>query len=260
MAALLFVCWGLIQEPAPIEALIRQLNSESVEERDRASAGLVRRGGAVLSELEKAESASESAEVRGRLQDVIHRILIAEVQELVDSVASGSWGSPAGIPTRPPLRDEVKIGVGRELHDQPARKAAFERLVWKRPPGAVSDLRNAEEGIAALKKEGAAWCLASGLYHASYQVQLRCAEALADLKAVKTVPALLDVAAALAIPVEGSKSATVHGIRQAGTARAIDRLLGTSAAWGEGQNEVALRKALEVWREAYEMGLKRKSP
>ncbi len=251
---------ALLQEPPTVEALIRRLDSEGVEERERAAAELVKRGGAILPELEKAELASGSAEVKGRLRDVIRDILVTpEVRALIEKVASGPW-SWYGAPERPPLRDEMKLGIGRELKGQPARMAAYERLVGKRGPGDASDWKNAEEGIASLKKEGAAGCLASGLYHSHYLVQLRCAEALADLKDLRAAPALLDVAAALAVPVEGSKSATVHGFRQNGIARAIDRLLGTSAAWPEGQNSEALRKALDVWREAYGRAVKQKSP
>jgi hypothetical protein len=250
----------LLQEPAPVDALIRRLDSEGVEERERAAAELVKRGGGILPELEKAEAAAGSAEVRGRLRDVIRDILVApQVRALIEKVTSGVW-SWYGAPERPALRDEMKVGVGRELLAVPTRKNDYEKLVGKAGPGDLSDWKNAEAGIAALKKEGAAWCLASGLFHSHYLVQLRCAEALADLKELKTVPALLDVAAALAIPVEGSKTATVHGFRQAGVAKALDRLLGTSAAWGEGQNPEALRKALELWREAYGRTVKPKTP
>lgn len=250
----------LLQEPLPVDALIRRLDSEGVEERERAAAELVKRGGAILPELERAEVAAGNAEVKGRLRDVIRDILVSpEVRSLLEKVTSGLW-SWYGVAERPALRGEMKLGIGRELQAVPARKEAYEKLVGKAGPGDLSDWKNAEAGIAALKKEGAAWCLVSGLYHSHYLVQLRCAEALAELKELKTVPALLDVAAALAVPVEGSKTATVHGFRQAGIAKALDRLLGTSAAWGEGQNSEALRRALEVWREAYARALKPKSP
>jgi len=257
---MLLACLALLQEPSSVEALIRRLDSEGVEERERAASELIKRGGAILPELEKAEAASGNAEVKGRLRDVIRDILVTpEVRGLIEKVTSGVW-TWYGAPERPALRDEMKLGIGRELLAVSARKDSYERLVGKRGPGDLPDWKNAEEGIAALKKEGAAWCLASGLYHSHYLVQLKCAEALADLKDLRVAPALLDVASALAVPVEGSKSATVHGFRQNGIARALDRLLGTSAAWPEGQNSEALRKALVVWREAYGRAVKPKSP
>ncbi|HLF95315.1 MAG TPA: hypothetical protein VJB14_17745 [Planctomycetota bacterium] len=257
---MLLACLALLQDPPSVEALVRRLDSEGVEERERAAAELVRRGGTILPELEKAWAASGSAEVKGRLRDIVRDILVTpEVRGLIEKVTSGVW-SAYGAPERPALRDEMRLGIGRELMGPPARKAAYERLVGKRGPGDAFDWKDAEEGIAGLKKEKAAWCLASGLYHSTYLVQLRCAEALAELKDLRVIPALLDVAAALAVSVEGSKSATVHGFRQHGIAKAVDRLLGTSAAWGEGQNSEALRKALEVWREAYAHAVKPKSP
>ena len=68
---------------------------------------------------------------------------------------------------------------------------------------------------------------------------------------------MLDAAEALAIPVDGSKQATVHGFRQHGIARALDRILDTSAAWKHNtQNTPALRQGLAVWREAYERAVK----
>ena len=252
MLLLLFFSALLAQEP--LDALLRQLASDSVEERERAAAELVRKGEAVLPDLEKRAAATSDTEVAGRLRGVIRDILVPpDVRALVDGVTSGRW-SWYGAPDRPVLREEMIVGVGRELLGSPVRKAACAKLAGKREPGSAGAWKSDQEGIDALKKEGAPWCLSAGLFHSSYLVQLRCADALADLKDRKVAPVLLDVARALAVPVEGSKTATVHGFRQHGIAKAIDRLLGTSAAWDQGQNTEALLRAIPVWTEALKAG------
>lgn len=240
----------LLQEPDDVERLIRRLDSEKIEERDQAAGELLRRGEAVLPRLETLAATTKNAEVDGRARGIIRDILVSpEIRTLIESVTAGRW-SWYGAPERPALREEMKVGIARELRQKAPCKEAYGRLVARKGPGSVEDWKAAQEGIDALKKEGTKWCLASGLFHSSYLVQLRCAEALADLKDRAVTPVLLDVAAALAVPVDGSKEATVHGFRQHGIARAIDRLLGTSAAWSEGQNTDALKRALEIWKEA----------
>lgn len=247
----ILLCAALLQEP--IATLVGRLSSERVEEREQASKELGKRGEPILPELEKRLAEAPDAEVRGRLQAVIRGILVPpETRAWIDGVTAGRW-SWYGEPNRPALRDEMLVGIGRELRGAAGRKEAYARLAGKGEPGSVEKWKSDQEAIAALQKEGAAWCLASGLLHSTYLVQLECARALADLKDRRVAPVLLDVARALAVTVEGSKSATVHGFRQSGIAKAIDRLLGTSAAWPhDGQNTEALVRALDVWRKAIE--------
>jgi hypothetical protein len=251
--------WALApQDPDPkVGVLIKRLDSDSPEERGRAAAELVAMGDSILPALEKVLSPPASPEAAARARSIIRDILVSpEIRGLIQGVTSGRW-SWYGAPDRPALRDDVQVGVAREVRASADVKAAYAQLVSKRAPGDAADWKEQQGAVDLLKKAKAVCCLATGLYHSSYLTQLKCGEALAELKDLKGVPTLLDVAEALGVPVDGSKQATVHGFRQYGIARSLDKLLGTSVSWkGEGQNTEALRRGLAVWREAYERGLK----
>ena len=259
MKTILFLlCLGALQDVDPKAAgLIRQLDSDVPEERDRAAAQLTALGDAILPALEKVVSPPASPEAAARARRIIREIQVSpEIRETIHGVTKGRW-SWYGAPDRPELRDEVWLGVAREVRASGDVKAAYARLVSRRAPGDGTDWKEQQAAVESLKQAKAVYGLTTGIYHESYLTQLKCAEALGELKDLKAVPTLLDAAAALAVPVDGSKQATVHGFRQHGIAKALDKILDTSAAWKHNsQNTPALRQGLAVWREAVERGMK----
>lgn len=230
-----------------VDALIRALDHDQPEERNRAAAALVAMGDAVLPRMETLAAAPPSAEVGAQARRIVRDILLSpEIREMIKAVTTGAW-SWYGPPERPVLREEVQVGLAREIRGSAEVKKAYAALAdgknWQGQKPAVQTLKNAK----------AVYCLTSGLLVSSYLSQLDCGDALADLKDLRAVPTMIEMAAALAIPVEGSKQATVHGFRQHGIAKALDRLLDTSAGWKDRtQNPEALRKGQAVWQAALE--------
>lgn len=235
--------------PQDVDDLIRRLDTDAVESREEAAAALARLGPSVLPRLEKEIRSSGNPEIVGQLRSVVREILAPpELRELLSKVTRGPW-SWYGRCERPPLRDDVLVAVGRELLERPERRKRLEKLA----ADPAADWKGLQEAVDALREDRAAACLAVGLLHPSYQIQLRCADGLAALGARDFAPLLLDVAKALSVGVDGSKSATVHGFRQHGVAVALDRLLRTSAAWpGGGQNPGEMQRGLEIWKAAIE--------
>ena len=155
-----------------IDDLVTKLSGDSVEERERAAAELVRRGSDILAELERRAAAVADVELRGRLQDVVRAILVSpELRRLLDGLSAGplTW---YGEPRRPKPRPELAVGVGRELLGAPSREKALRQLASPREPGSGPAWKADREAIDILRHERAAWCLAAGLYHESYLVQL----------------------------------------------------------------------------------------
>lgn len=240
-----------LQANQDVDALIRALDHDQPEERNRAAAALIAMGDAVVPRLEKLAAAPPTREVGAQAKQILRDITLSpEIRELIKNVTSGSW-SWYGPPERPTLRDEIQIGLAREIRTSDEVKKAYAAL------GDAKNWQAHKPAVQTLKSAKAVCCLTSGLLVSSYLVQLDCGYALAELKDLRAAPTMIEMAAALAIGVDGSKQATVHGFRQHGIAQALDQLLGTSAGWKDRtQNTEALQKGQAVWRAALERARK----
>jgi hypothetical protein len=238
-----------------VQRLIVLLDADALEERERAAGELVAIGDAALPHLKHAMEGASTPESKARLRSVFERIHFAGgIGELIDAVMTDPW-SWYGAPDRPRLGAEARFATAVELKGSESARQAMKqlggRLAGREPvdPWAAA--------VDALRKEGAVSCLAVTTLHSNYLTQLKAVRALAELKAWRVAPVVIQAAEALAVDVCGSKSAEVHAFRQSSFAQAIDELLGTSAAWkGDGQNTEALKRAIPVWKAAYEKRLK----
>jgi len=233
-----------------LEELIGQLGDKKFITRENASEALVKMGERLLPYLRKVAASSPGPEVEARLKEIIREILIDPVaRKLLQRIQSGRWGWYDQVDRRPEFRDEFVIKVSREVGKNPKLLESYRQMVDPNRSGNFwPELRMA---VATLKESGAVFSLASGLYHSQYLIQLECAKALAESGDLSVIPIFFDIARGLGYDVMGSKSATVHGFRQSGIAKAIDSILGTSA-WKAGDTGAAdLHSALIIWEKAF---------
>ncbi len=160
-----------------------------------------------------------------------------DIQELIDAVALPGKG-PVNLPA-PTIA--VRAGVATEVFG-----------AWGSYKNLGSGKTNADfsRAVQELIRVKAVWCISTGLCHRNKDVQIRCARALGDLKGIRPARFLLTVAHANAVYVEGSESASLHGILQHALTKALNRILGTSVHLKEGQDPEGLEAGIKVWSAA----------
>jgi len=169
-------------------------------------------------------------------------VVSKETQELIDAVITRPMWI-ISYPECPPLTDEVKIGLAKELSSNPTLKLSYEKLNAKK--------RNREwfEGVKELSEANAIWCLTSGLCHPADDVQIKCAKALGSLRDKRPVPFMLIVAERFAIREPGGESATAHERFQYTLADALNKITGASVVLIKGeQDPEGLKKGIPIWR------------
>jgi hypothetical protein len=162
--------------------------------------------------------------------------------ELVRAATSREGFPLEGYPVLPSLSTEMRGRVCNEIATSGKVRGAYGKLK-------VAQRRNVEwfEGVAELEKQRAVWCLLSALCHPSQDVQIHALRALERLKDKRAVPFLLLYAEYMAVEVDGSENATVHGILHGAVARTLSTLTGVEVAL-RGQDAEGLKQGIKQWR------------
>jgi uncharacterized protein (TIGR03067 family) len=162
--------------------------------------------------------------------------------ELVKAALARDGFPPDDYPVLPSLSTEMRGEVCNEIDRSAVIRAAYAKLD-------VVRRRNVDwfEGVAGLEKEKAVWSLLSCLCHASVDVQIHALRALERVKDKRAVPFLLLYAEYMAVLVEGSENATLHGNLQQSTAKTLSALTGVEVVL-KGQDPEGLKKGIRKWR------------
>ncbi len=147
-----------------------------------------------------------------------------------------------GHPVLPSLSTEVRGRVCNEIAKSALVRSAYEKLD-------VAQRRNVEwfEGVAELEKQRAVWCLQSCLCHPSLDVQIHALGSLERLRDKNAVAFLVLYAEYMAVSVEGSENATIHGVLHALLAKTLSVLTGVEVTL-KGQDEEGLKRGIKRWR------------
>jgi WD40 repeat protein len=162
--------------------------------------------------------------------------------DLVKAATSRVGFSPEGYPVLPTLSTEMRGRVCDEIEQSAAVRRAYERLD-------VATRCNVDwfEGVAELEKERAVWSLVSCLCHPARGVQIRALRSLERLKDTRAVPFLLLYAEYMAVILEGSECATIHGVIHETVAKTLSTLTGMQVIL-QGQDPEGLKKGIKRWR------------
>jgi hypothetical protein len=162
--------------------------------------------------------------------------------DLVRAATARVGFPPEGYPVLPSLSTEVRGRVCNEIANSSAVRGAYEKLD-------VAKRRNVDwfGGVAELEKQRAEWCLQSCLCHPSQDVQIHALRSLERLKDKSAVSFLVLYAEYMAVPVEGSENATVHGVIHESLAKTLSALTGEEVTL-KGQDEEGLKKGIKRWR------------
>lgn len=145
-----------------------------------------------------------------------------------------------------PLPEEARRQAAEALAGAPLVRAAFERLDVRH--------RNVEwfAGLDELERQRAVWPLVAALWHPSPDVQLRALRALARVADPAVVAPLLTYAESMALFVEGSERATLHGLLHEALAETLSALTGVPVSL-QGQDPDGLLRGIAAWRRASSM-------
>jgi RNA polymerase sigma factor (sigma-70 family) len=158
-----------------------------------------------------------------------------------EMIRAATAQSGEGYPVLPSLSTEMRGKVAGEIAGSAAVRAAYAKL--------NASKRNATwfDGVKELEKEKAVWCLTACLCHPHPDVQIHALRALAGLKDRRAVSFLVLYAEYMAVLVEGSENATIHGIIHAETARALSELTGVRVTL-RGQDPEGLKRGVRRWQ------------
>jgi|GEM_PF-4569417 len=145
-------------------------------------------------------------------------------------------------PALPSLSTEMRRHVANEITDSKAVRAAYAKLDVQ--------AQNVTwfEGVGELEKAKAVWCLQSCLCHPSSDVQIRALQSLRRLGNVKAVPFLVIYAEYMAVLVEGSEGATIHGVLQSELAKTLSTLTKVEVTVHKHQDPEGLKKGIRRWQ------------
>lgn len=155
--------------------------------------------------------------------------------------ARSNWMVPA-----PEFPADVTCCVAVEMarsHSVADAWAGLAQLKSTPPAGAVDDV----------VQEGAACSLVALLWYADVGVNIQAAHSMAKVPEVLhplALPFLLDSIDRVAVIVEGSEEATMHGLLHDAIFESMGILTGLVTAHRRGQDPTGLRAAIPVWRAA----------
>jgi hypothetical protein len=176
------------------------------------------------------------SEDRGEGADAVSLDGVA-ASRLLDLVAAPG-GSAAAVPGL--LTAEVQAAVVQELAASPATRRSLQKLALSGPSAHLAWFAGVEE----LERQRAVWPLLACLAHRDPDVQIVAVAALARLMDRRSLPGLLAYARTLDVVVAGSENATIHGIAQAATAKALSDLAGLGLSFTGGDGQEHLRAAI----------------
>ena len=166
----------------------------------------------------------------------------AEVPKLIKAATTRPWPGE-NYPVLPALSTEMEGGIANEIVGSKAVRAAYTKL--------DANERNVTwfDGVAELEKAKAVLCLQSCLCHPSPDVQIHVLRSLERLKDKRAVPFLVLYAEYMAVWVDGSENATIHGIIHRSVARTLSSLTGVRVTLKDHrQDPEGLRKGIRLWR------------
>jgi hypothetical protein len=163
-------------------------------------------------------------------------------QELIKSATMRPWPGE-NRPFLPAISSAMRDEIVYEINSSIQVRQSYEKLN-------TAHRRNIEwfEGVAGLEKEKAIWALLSCLVHPHVDVQGHALDSLARIKDKRTVPFLLIYAEYMAVYVDGSESATLHGLLQQGIAKTISTITGVKWVLDNGQDPEKLKQGIKRWR------------
>jgi hypothetical protein len=164
-----------------------------------------------------------------------------EIDRLISAATTRPWPGE-GYPVLPALSTELRGLIAGEIAASDAVRAAYEKL-----DAAARDNAEWFEGVAALEREWALWCLVSCLVHPHEDVQIRALRALERLGDGRAVPFLITYAEYMAVHEGGSENATIHGIVHSSVATTLSALTGVHVNV-DGQDPEGLKLGVVKWR------------
>ncbi|HVW01878.1 MAG TPA: hypothetical protein VHB77_16110 [Planctomycetaceae bacterium] len=162
--------------------------------------------------------------------------------ELVKAAISREGFPAESYPVLPALSTPMRGLICNEIAESRAVRNAFAKLD-------VARRRNVDwfEGVKELETEKAVWALQACLCHPSDDVQIHALRSLERLHDARAVPFLMVYAEYMAVHVEGSENATIHGVIMESTARTLSKLTGEEVVV-KGQDVRRLREGIHRWR------------
>jgi hypothetical protein len=165
----------------------------------------------------------------------------ATARELIKAATARPWAAE-DYPALPSLSSEMQGLIADEIDGSKDIRAAYAKLD-------AAKERNVTwfEGVAGLEKRRATWSLLSCLCHPSPDVQIHALRSLERLDDKRAVPFLVLYAEYMAVEVEGSETATIHGVIHGSVAKTLSSLTGVAVTI-KGQNAEGLKRGIRLWR------------
>jgi hypothetical protein len=158
--------------------------------------------------------------------------------ELIKAATTRPWPGK-NIPELPLLTDDLVSHVSRELAADPNVLKAYSGLDAKK--GNLDWFASVSE----LERREAIWSVLSALCHPHSDVQVHALRSLTRLKRERALPFLLKYAESMAVNIDGSESATIHGVIHQELGKAIAAITGLEVKLRAGQDPEAIKAAAE---------------